>query len=215
MRKQNNDYFKDALSDFAYDVAAGTQIRHLTDLGYTINQIISELSPKVPYRKVQESITQRLRETGVLILDKPGSAIPAKTEFVREYDSYGRASFRQVATTKGTRVQIPWKEQFCSPSSGRELLSSLNRKTEENGEDFSYISCDFGADKQKMPSILSVLELRQQEYIQGILWEKSRMYHRLTPRMRELVARLYDRGLYEGEAYFEKTEEHIHYGQNF
>ena len=215
MREQNNNYFKDALSDFAYDMAVGAQIRHLTDLGYTINQIITELSLTVPYRKVQESITQRLRETGVLISDQPGSSAHAKPEFVREYDSYGRASFRQVATEKGERAPILWKEQFCSPSSGRELLSFLNRKTEENGEDVSYISCDFGVDKQKMPSILSVLELRQQEYIQGILWEKSRMYHRLTPRMRELVARLYDRGLYEGEAYFEKTEEHIHYGQNF
>ena len=36
--KQN--YFKQALSDFAFDAAAGRAIRHLVDVGYTSSQIM-------------------------------------------------------------------------------------------------------------------------------------------------------------------------------
>ncbi len=208
MREQDNQYFKNALSDFAYDVAFGAQIRHLADLGYTINQILPQLDLAIPYRKVQETITNYLRETGILISDKPGSAVFTKSEFVREYDSYGRSSFRRITTEKKAGP-ILWQEQLISPVSGKELREFLNRKTKENGEDVSYISCDFGVDKQKFTEILNVLESRQQEYMEGILWEKSRMYHRLTPRMQEIAARLYERGLYEGEGYFQKTKEHI------
>lgn len=207
--KENNKYFDKALSDFAYDMACGAQIRHLADLGYTVAQIMGELDISVPYGRVQKTVTEHLCKTGILLSIKPDSVSSSKTEFIREYDSYGRASFRQVVVEKADTAEIHWKKHSYTPALEGGLLSFLNRKTEENGEKFSYISCDFGIDEQKTIESMASLETHQQEYIQGILWEKSRMYHRLTPRMREIVSRLYEQGLYKGECYFKKTGDYI------
>ena len=38
------EYFKNALSDFTYEAASGGAIRHLADLGYTVKQICEQLS---------------------------------------------------------------------------------------------------------------------------------------------------------------------------
>lgn len=208
MREENNNFFKSALSDFAFDVACGAQIRHLADLGYSVSQIVKELDVTVPYRSVQKTVTEHLRKTGVLLLDKPGSN-SVKTKFIREYDSYGRLSFRRIAE-KGTEAAlISWQERIFEPSFSGEFFRFLNHKTEENGEDCSYISCDFGLEKQNMEKSLNVLEQRQLAYIEGILWEKSRMYHQLTPLIRTVMSRLYECGRYHGECYFMKTREHV------
>lgn len=209
MREENNDYFKNALSDFAYDMACGAQIRHLTDLGHTVSQIMEELDISVPYQRVQKTVNEHLQKTGVLTAAKPDAILPTKATFVREYDKYGRASFRKVVTDKGQAPAVHWQEHVYEPAADGKLLDFLTVKTEANGENASYISCDFGIERQKMEESMKVLKRRHQEYIQGILWEKARMYHRLTPCMREIAACLYQEGLYEGEAYFTATGEHI------
>lgn len=207
MQNNNKKYFQNALSDFTYDVACGAQIRHLTDLGYTAAQIVKELDVSSPYGKVQETATKHLCETGVLISERPDSKISTKPIFVREYDCYGRASFRQVVSKEENMPEIHWQKRIYAPVTGKELLYFLNDKTKENGEEASYISCDFGQEKQKMEHDIKVLTPHQQEYIEGILWKNVRMYHRLTLRMREIIARLYENGLYEGECYFMQTGE--------
>lgn len=209
MQEEHNNYFKSALSDFAFDVACGAQIRHLADLGYTVSRMMGELDISVPYGIVQKTVTEHLCKTGVLTSKKPDSEPTAKTEFVREYDSYGRPSFRRVVTTESGMAAIRWQKRIYEPVADGKLLSFLNRKTEENGEEFSYISCDFGCTSLETAEYMEVLDRRQREYIEGILWEKSRMYHRITQQIREIVSRLYDQGLYEGECYFKKTGEHI------
>ena len=52
MKDGNERYFEAALSDFVFDVAAGGAIRHLTDRGYSVEQIMRELSYPVPRIKV-------------------------------------------------------------------------------------------------------------------------------------------------------------------
>lgn len=209
MREENNNFFKHALSDFAYDVACGAQIRHLADLGYAVSQIVKELDVAVSYESVQKTVTEHLRKTGVLLLGKPGSENSVKTKFIREYDSYGRPSFRQVAEKGADAAVTSWQERIYQSSLTGEFFRFLNDKTTENGEDCSYISCDFGLEKQNMQQSLSVLEQQQRAYIEGILWQKSRMYHQLTPSIRVLMSRLYDCGCYEGECYFMRTREHV------
>lgn len=209
MREENNNFFKHALSDFAYDVACGAQIRHLADLGYAVSQIVKELDVAVSYESVQKTVTEHLRKTGVLLLSKPGSENSVKTKFIREYDSYGRPSFRQVAEKGADAAVTSWQERIYQSSLTGEFFRFLNDKTTENGEDCSYISCDFGLEKQNMQQSLSVLEQQQRAYIEGILWQKSRMYHQLTPSIRVLMSRLYDCGCYEGECYFMRTREHV------
>lgn len=41
----------------------------------------------------------------------------------------------------------------------------------------------------------------------GILWERKRLYHKLTSGMREIISCLSEQGLYEGECYFMKSQE--------
>ncbi len=209
MLEENNNYFKKALSDFAYDMACGAQIRHFADLGYTINQILEVLDISVPYRRVQKTVNEHLQRTGVLLTGKPDHIIPAKKTFVREYDNYGRASFRQVVVQETKIPSVHWQEHAYGQDCDGNLLDFLERKTEENGLESSYISCDFGLDHKKTEECFRVLGQRQQEYLQDILWEKMRMYHRLTPIIREMIARLYVHGLYVGEGYFQTTGEHI------
>lgn len=212
MREENNNYFKKALSDFAYDMACGAQIRHLADLGYTINQILEALDISVPYERVQKTLNEHLQKTGVLLIRKPDHIIPAKKAFVKEYDSYGRASFRQIVVQETKTPAVHWQEHAYKQEYDGNLLHFLEYKTKENGVEASYISCDFGLDRKKTEECFRVLGQRQQEYLRGILWEKKRMYHSLTPRMREIIARLYVHGLYGGEGYFQTTGEHILFG---
>lgn len=209
MREENNQYFKEALSDFAYDMACGAQIRHLADLGHTVSQICDELDVSVPYQRVQKTVNEHLRKIGVLLPGKPGCTTLAKTTFVREYDSYGKASFRQVVLQDTKTPAVRWQEHIYGPAADGKLLDFLTAKTEENGEAVSYVSCDFGRDRQIMEKSLKALERRQQEYMEDISWENTRMYHRLTLRMREIISCLYEQGLYHGEGFFQENCEHI------
>ena len=67
------EYFKSALSDFTYEAASGGAIRHLADLGYTVKQISGQLSFPTPFARVQKTVWQRLLDTGVLLMEEPGS----------------------------------------------------------------------------------------------------------------------------------------------
>lgn len=45
------DYFKNALSDFTFEAACGGAIRHLADLGYTVSQIKEQLAFPLPWKR--------------------------------------------------------------------------------------------------------------------------------------------------------------------
>lgn len=207
MGENSKDYFKDALSDFAFDMACGSQIRHLADLGYTVNQIMGELDISIPFLKVQKTVTEHLQASGVLTVGRPDGKSIGKKEFVREYDRYGKPSFRQVKAKPS--AGICWQERVYLPSADGDLSLFLNSKTEENGEDNSYVSCDFGLNPEKTAKATAILEPRQKDYIEGVLWETKRIYHRLSPIMRAIISKLYAQGLYEGECYFKQSGEHI------
>ena len=42
------EYFKNALSNFMFEAASGGAIRHLADLGYTVKQISKKLEFPTP-----------------------------------------------------------------------------------------------------------------------------------------------------------------------
>ena len=67
------DFFKSARADFTFAAASGGAIRHLADLGYTVKQITEQLSFPTPCQRVQKAVRERLLETGVLLLEEPGS----------------------------------------------------------------------------------------------------------------------------------------------
>lgn len=160
------NYFQNALSNFVTDAACGGAVRHLTDSGYTLDQIVDRLDYPAPRAKVQRIMMDYLYESQALLRKEPSEELFApQTRFVQEQDAYGRRSFRKVCTdhngqnnmtdapdltilsqrekTAKTR-EIFWKESVYEPDRDGKLTELLHRKCEQNGETYSYVSCPFG-----------------------------------------------------------------------
>lgn len=168
------DDFRKALSDFSFDVASGGAIRHLADLGYTVKQIQEQLDFPTPFARIQEAVWKRLVDTRVIFLEEPWQQHLKETvHFVREYDSYGKASFRRVVED--------------------------NPRTETEG---SFLVCEFGTvrcrDTEKYRKVLAALDERQAEYVDGLPWPKGKVWHRADERMLEIERRLQAAGLEQG-----------------
>lgn len=202
-----NDYFKQSLSNFVFDMASGGAIQHLTNQGYTVKQMIEKLDFPAPYEKVQEAVWKQLLNNGSLLLEEPGSgAGQERAEYVMEKDSFGRRSFRKVVIKADKTKQIHWKEVIFSRKINGNLTDYLSKKIKENGENASYISCNFGMKTNRLPD---VLDDQQKDYILGLPWPNQIVYHKLDIRMREIVVALYDAGEFQGECYFLKEEERV------
>lgn len=135
-------FFRDALEDFTYEAACGGAIRHLTDLGYTVRQIADRLDFPIPYERVRRAVWERLVDTEVILLEEPGSRRRRKgAVYVREYDRYGRASFRQVAAEDAKAGEDGWPGDA---KGGRE------RSAPENGSEGG--AGDGGVDRGERPA---------------------------------------------------------------
>lgn len=215
MSKQ--DYFNNAISNFTFEVASGGAIRHLADLGYTVKQIKERLDFPTPYEKVQKAVWEHLLDKGILLVEEPGSGRRREqVTYVRDYDQYGKPSFRRVVHSSGDAAQeggICWREAAFSQGAGESLAACLWKKCEQGGGDASYVSCDFGLRSKREPELfmesLQPLNEQQRDYILGLPWERKMVYHRLDQRMREIVVKLYESGGYQGSCYFMKTQEKL------
>ena len=208
------DYFRNALSDFTFEAASGGAIRHLADLGYTVKQISEKLTYPTPYERVRKTVWQHLIDTQVVLTQEPGSGKQrGKAAYKVEYDKYGRASFRMEAATADSTGSVRWKERCYSEETFGSLAAYLADKCSANGEGMSYISCDFGLHDRKedmsLETTMQTLNERQREYISGLMWENKVCYHRLDRRMQEIVVKLYTEGYYNGYCYFLKQEEKV------
>lgn len=202
-----NEYFKQALSNFVFDMASGGAIQHLTNQGYTVKQIIEKLDVAAPYEKVQEVVWKQLLNNECLLLEAPGSgAGQEKAEYIMEKDRFGKRSFRKVVIKADETKQIHWKEVVFRRQTNGKLEDYLSKKIMKNGEAASYVSCDFGI---KTNRALDALNEQQKDYILGLPWTKQIVYHKLNVRMREIVTALYDAGEFQGECYFMKEEEKV------
>lgn len=209
-----NEYFKQALSSFAMDMASGGAIKHLTNQGYTVQQIVNKLDFPTPYEKVQELVWKQMIENGCLLLEEPGNGTEhEKVDFIQETDSLGRKSFRKVVVSCENDTRIHWKEWNYTWKSEDSFRAFLDERCVKNGEQDSYVRCDFGPQKYRDPKgyerIIQKLTAQQKEYILGLPWELRPVYHQLNLRMREIVATLYAAGEFHGCLYFRKTREKI------
>ena len=209
-----NEYFKQALSNFVMDVASGGAIKHLTNQGYTVQQIVDKLDFPTPYEKVQELVWKQLVDSGCVLLEEPGSgAEHEKVDYIQEKDSFGRSSFRRVVVQCENEAKIHWKERCYSREKDGVFVSFLHAQCEKNGEQDSYVSCSFGLRKYRdlagYEKMLRVLNAQQAEYIRGLPWERKTSYHCLDLRMREIVGALYEAGEFQGYCYFRQTKEKI------
>lgn len=159
-------YFQTALSNFTTDVACGGAIRHLTDIGYTLDQIVERLDYPVSRAKAQKIMMDYLYESRVLLREEPSAALFAgREEYVQEQDAYGRHTLRKIVSdsksqnkmtnmpdltmmsrNEGTagKQDILWKESLYDARRDGKLTELLYRKCQENGESLSYVSCAFG-----------------------------------------------------------------------
>ena len=205
-------FFQNALANFTHEVASGGAIRHLADMGYTVKQISERLDFPTPLECVQRQVWERLLETEVILVEEPGSNHKEKADYVREYDKYGRASFRRVVEVFPEMSVIHWRDLEIEAGE-KEVRSFLLKKIAENGEMYSYAVCEFGLTARREPrrfqELLKALDERQREYVEGLPWEAKRVYHRLDSRMLEIVLRLSVEGLWQGECYFLKTGERM------
>ena len=212
-----NEYFKQALSSFAIDMASGGAIKHLTNQGYTVQQIANKLDFPTPYEKVQELVWKQMIENGCLLLEEPGNGTEhEKVDYIQETDSLGRKSFRKVVVSCENDTRIHWKEWNYTWKSEDSFRAFLDERCVKNGEQDSYVRCDFGLRKYRDPKgyerTIQKLTAQQKEYILGLPWELRPVYHQLNLRMREIVATLYAAGEFHGCLYFRKTREKITLG---
>ncbi len=84
-----NKDFKEALSNFSFDAAAGKAIRHLCDLGRTAEQIQRELDYPVPVSRIEKEMQKYQQE-------KQAAASGEGYRIVKEYGKYGKTYFRKI-----------------------------------------------------------------------------------------------------------------------
>lgn len=224
MTNPDRDVFQNALSDFTFEAACGGAIRHLADSGFTAKQIMERLDYPVSGERVRKALYKHLCDTCVILEKSPEERFPeTKPEYVLEYNSYGKPSYRRKNTV-GTGTSMPgsdssgtaWKEIIYKPENstgypgrGAELSVFLTKKCGQKKDEAVYISCDFGIPDSTSAKGISLLNGRQQEYLEGILWPRHRIYHRLDSRMKEILCSLYEQGVYEGNCYFPLRREKL------
>jgi hypothetical protein len=162
-KEEKQNYFQEALSDFTHDMASGRAIRHLTDLGYTADQIMRELDFPTPRARVVQTMTRHLKEKGILL-----ERLPVPEGTLQEHVLSG-CSERQMAETL------------------RRLLVENGEENSYISCPFGLIYRDRQARLERM---LAPLTAREKEYIYSIAWDMREMYHRLTPRMAEIGVQL-------------------------
>ena len=87
-------YFNEALGDFINEAANGGVIRHLTDVGYTADEIRKHLTFQISDEKLDELIRKRKIENGTL--DPPDGEKPPGYRIIKEQGKYGKISFRKI-----------------------------------------------------------------------------------------------------------------------
>ncbi len=197
-KRDEPDYFGEALSNFTHDVASGGAIRHMTDLGYTVDEICRQLDFPTPRARVQETVFWHLTESGVLLGELP---VPEEAFEVRVF---GQRDMREV------RMRRQQQDM-------RKFMEELYRQLDRNGEVQSYVSCPYGTiyrdRERRLGQMLSCLTGRERDYILGIPWEMRVMYHRLTPRMLEIATQLELHGEVEQSFYFLGSRVKLRYGR--
>lgn len=154
-------YFSKALNNFISDVASGDAIRHLADKGFTVPEIVSHLSFPTPEEKVRSVVWKHYIETGVIRLTEPDNEPLTKITYVKEYNQYGKSSFRKVT------------------------------ETIDNDEKLQYVACDFGKaiykDKEAFINSLDDLDKRDIEYVLSLPWPLETVWHVLDDRMQRIM----------------------------
>lgn len=154
-----NKYFAEALSNFTHDMASGGAIRHLADKGYTVDEIAERLDFPTPVEKIREMVWKHYLNTGVIQLEDPTQAKAEKVTYVKEYNSYGKASFRRVV-------------ESCEKTERRYIACDFGKRRYQ--------------DTIKFEQLLDRLDPRDKAYIMGLPWPLQTVYHVADERMERI-----------------------------
>ena len=58
----HHGYFEEALSNFTREFAYGGAIRHLVDLGYTVDRIVKEMQYPIPRESIEKIANQYMED---------------------------------------------------------------------------------------------------------------------------------------------------------
>ena len=107
MCEQN--YFQKSLSNFTLEAASGGAIRHLADLGLSAKQIREKLTFPTPFEVVKKILWQRLVDSGVVLLEEPGSGEQCgKPVYTVDHGKFGKTSFRMITPERKIAEKVNW-----------------------------------------------------------------------------------------------------------
>ncbi len=158
----SEDTFNNALSHFIQDFAGGDAIRHLADLGYTAKEIHDKLDYPLSESVIGDIVWKHFVDTGVILLQPPGTTPIVKKDFIKETDAYGRSSFRMVTEPAGER-----EEGYVECDFG--LLKQKDRPAYDEA--------------------LSGLDEHDRDYIAGLPWPRQKVWHVADERMKRITAK--------------------------
>lgn len=158
------NYFNQALSNFVHDMASGGAIRHLADLGYTVERISRELDYPTPKERIARTVWDYYVEKGIILLSEPSDhSLIEQVSYEKQIGKYGAVHFIE----KKKVIEQPVKK---------------------------YYPCDFGKqrhqDEQGFTKSLDALWESDREYILGLPWPLRRVYHVEDERMRRIMKNL-------------------------
>ena len=157
-------YFKQALSDFTIEFASGDAIRSLSDKGYSVKKIKSKLDFPTPEERIREIVWKHYIDNKTICLQDPKETSSVEDYTIKKvYDNYGRPSFKQVGV-----------------------------KADEETKD--YVECDFGKrlyqNKDEFLKSLSVLDEEEKDYILGLPWPLTKVWHVKNEKFAKIITKL-------------------------
>lgn len=185
-------YFKQALSDFTIEFASGDAIRSLSDKGYSVKKIKSKLDFPTPEERIREIVWKHYLENKTVCLENPKETSSVENYTIKKvYDNYGRPSFKQVRVDADEE-----KPSFRQVGvKGDEEVSSFKQTGVKADEETKvYVECDFGKrlykNKDDFIKSLSVLDEEEKDYILGLPWPLTNVWHVKNEHFARIISKL-------------------------
>lgn len=185
-------YFKQALSDFTIEFASGDAIRSLSDKGYSVKKIKSKLDFPTPEERIREIVWKHYIDNKTICLQNPKeTSLGGKYTIEKVYDNYGRPSFKQVRVKADE--EAPSSKQV-KVEADEEVPSSKQVSIKTDEESREYVECDFGKrlykNKDDFIKSLSVLDEEEKDYILGLPWPLTKVWHVKNEKFAKIITKL-------------------------
>lgn len=185
-------YFKQALSDFTIEFASGDAIRSLSDKGYSVKKIKSKLDFPTPEERIREIVWKHYLENKTVCLENPKETLSVENYTIKKvYDSYGRPSFKKVSV-KADEEAPSSKQVKVETDEEASGYKQIGVKLDEEARE--YVECDFGKrlykNKDDFMKSLSVLDEEEKDYILGLPWPLTKVWHVKNEHFARIISKL-------------------------